>query len=309
MNENGFDNHSRSDGIPASIPDWPITGARPVPKNLDDVIKNPGAPRANQIATKEDPNGRDTGVPNRTVLQQHVDYWDFDKDGIIWPWDTYRGFHEIGFPAYMSFIAIFVIHGTFSYPTLPTWIPDPRFPIHTKNMHRTKHGSDSEVYDTEGRFVPQKFEELFTKYDEENKGGLTLQELWRMTEAMRNVLDPTGWTAAKLEWGATYYLLRQYDAQGRGMITKQQIKGIYDGSIFFTLAKQNRAKKAAKAKALAEKREAMKNEVRAGNWDAIAQRFKSAWTALTAYCKDGWSSLRSPVHSVSEQIHHGKKVQ
>ena len=67
-----------------------------------------------------------------------------------------------------------------------------------------------QVYDTEGRFVPQKFEELFTKYDEDNKGGLTLKELWRMTEAMRNVLDPTGWTAAKLEWGATYYLLRQY---------------------------------------------------------------------------------------------------
>ena len=32
------------------------------------------------------------------------------------------------------------------------------------------------------------------------------------------------------------------------MITKEQIKGMYDGSLFFALAKQNRAKKAAKAK-------------------------------------------------------------
>ena len=60
MNENGFENHGKADGIPSAIPDWPITGARPVPTNLDDVIKNPGAPRANQIATKEDPNVRHT---------------------------------------------------------------------------------------------------------------------------------------------------------------------------------------------------------------------------------------------------------
>ena len=35
---------------------------------------------------------------------------------------------------------------------------------------------------------------------------MTLEELWNMTEGNRNLLDPTGWTAEKLEWLATIYL-------------------------------------------------------------------------------------------------------
>ena len=65
---------------------------------------------------------------------------------------------RIGFGRIISFAAIFVIHGTFSYVTSPSFIPSPFFPIYVNRMHRTKHGSDSGVYDTEGRFVPIKFE-------------------------------------------------------------------------------------------------------------------------------------------------------
>jgi peroxygenase len=73
---------------------------------------------------------------------------------IIWPTATYVGFRKVGFHPILSFIAIFVIHGTFSFASQDGWLPDLRMPIYVKNIHRTKHGSDSEVYDTEGRFVP-----------------------------------------------------------------------------------------------------------------------------------------------------------
>lgn len=47
-----------------------------------------------------------------------------------------RGFRRIGAPFWMSFLAVFVVHGTFSYWTCPTWIPDPSFGIYTDKIHR-----------------------------------------------------------------------------------------------------------------------------------------------------------------------------
>lgn len=82
----------------------------------------------------------------------------------------------------------------------PCRIPDLRFPIIIKNIDRCKHGSDSETYDTEGNYVPQKFEETFSKYAKTRKDALNAHDILGMLKGNRNVLDPTGWTAAALEW-------------------------------------------------------------------------------------------------------------
>jgi peroxygenase len=106
-------------------------------------------------------------------------------------------------------------------------------------MHRTKHGSDSETYDTEGRFVPDKFEAIFSKFDKEGKGGLNLRDIGDMVHQNMNVNDFVGWIAERLEW-YTFYLLA---ANEDGIITKEKIRAMYDGSLFEMIAAEREHRK------------------------------------------------------------------
>lgn len=56
---------------------------------------------------------------------------------------AHAGFRRLGFGRLISLLAVPFIHGSFSYPTSPSILPDPFFRIYMKNMHRCKHGSDS----------------------------------------------------------------------------------------------------------------------------------------------------------------------
>ncbi|GJC78260.1 peroxygenase 1 [Colletotrichum liriopes] len=221
-----------------SIPEVPVTLQRKpfLQPEKDQKLAHTGTSRANLAATYEKPNGTtENGWAQRhrhqTVLQQHCDFFDTDKDGVIYPTDTFWGFHKLGFGIFLSLLSVFIIHSNFSYPTLSGYLPDPLFRIYTENIHKDKHGSDTNTYDTEGRFNPQKFEDMFSKY----AGGRDYMTIWdvlAMLKGQRLVADPIGWGGAFFEWLATYLML--WPADGRMM--KEDIRGIYDGSIFYTIA-------------------------------------------------------------------------
>lgn len=121
-----------------------------------------------------------------------------DHDGVIWPIDTFKGFYALGYGIVFSLFAAIVINGAFSYPTLSGYLPDPLFRIYMRNIHKDKHGSDSGTYDNEGRFVPQKFEDIFSKYAE-GRDYVTVRDVLRFLRGQRLIADPFGWFGALFE--------------------------------------------------------------------------------------------------------------
>ncbi|OAA32318.1 Caleosin [Moelleriella libera RCEF 2490] len=106
-----------------------------------------------------------------------------------------------------------------------------------EHQHQT-HGSDTGAYDNEGRFLPQKFEDVFSKYNE-GQDYLTIWNIWDLLKGQRLVADPVGWAGAFFEWCATYYMVWPED----GKLRKEDIRRLYDGSLFYDLADRRKTSK------------------------------------------------------------------
>ncbi|KAI0523252.1 hypothetical protein KFK09_005646 [Dendrobium nobile] len=218
-------------------PRAPITGERNLNLDLQEQIPKPYLARALVAVDQSHPNGTEgRDHHNLSVLQQHVAFFDRNKDGIIYPWETYQGFRAIGCGVFLSLTAGFLINFLLGYSTQPAWIPSPLLPIYIKNIHKCKHGSDSETYDTEGRFDPAKFDAIFSKYAKTYSDALTGDELHTMLGANRNLTDFIGRAIASAEWRLLYSLAKDE----RGVLQREAIRGLFDGSLFELLAEKRK---------------------------------------------------------------------
>ncbi|PHH91567.1 hypothetical protein CDD83_11161 [Cordyceps sp. RAO-2017] len=232
----------RGSKVTSSLPEVPVTVQRKVWEQPDNDVRipQPGTARANLAATYDRPQGTTEEDwaerhKHQSALQQHLDFFDRDHDGIVWPADTYHTFRAIGFGIPFSLFSVVAIHGAMAYPTNATILPDLRFPIHLSRIHKDKHGSDTGAYDSEGRFVPQKFEEIFTKYAH-GRDYMTLDDVWGLLRGQHVLGDHVGRGAAVLEWVTLYLMLWPED----GRMAKEDVRRVYDGSIFHVMAERQK---------------------------------------------------------------------
>ncbi|TRM57393.1 Caleosin [Schizophyllum amplum] len=165
-------------------------------------------------------------------LQAHVAFFDRDGDGVIAPWDTYRGFRDIGFGLLLALNGAFLIHLTLSYLTYGTLLPDPLFRIRVKHIHKGTHGSSSGAYTSRGRFDRARFDNTFNLYTTAPHTHITLAETMQMVHGNVNAYDVFGVLANLSEWLTAYLVI--WPADGR--MAKEDILGIYDGSYFYKVS-------------------------------------------------------------------------
>ncbi|PHT48506.1 putative peroxygenase 5 [Capsicum baccatum] len=173
-----------------------------------------------------------------TPLEKHVMFFDINNDGIIYPSETYQAFRKMGRGIFRSMFAAVLIHFTLSHKTRPGKCPSLLFPIVVENIKYAIHGSDSGAYDSEGRFVPEKFEEIFKKHANQNPDSLTYNEVKELLKTNRERKDYYGWANAFVDWKSLYDLGKS----NHGTLTKETVRAVYDGSLFEQIAKEQASK-------------------------------------------------------------------
>ncbi|KAL3635950.1 putative peroxygenase 4 [Castilleja foliolosa] len=198
-----------------------------------------GDPKPFSISTD---NITHEGMENQdqsNILKKHVMFFDRNHDGVIYPSETFEGFRAIGCGVLLSSVAAVFINLGLSGKTRPGKHFSIHFPIEVENIKLAKHGSDSGVYDKEGRFVSSKFEEIFAKHAQTHPGALTSNELKNLLKSNREQKDYGGWLAAFTEWKILYHLCKDEN----GLLHKDVIRAAYDGSLFERMEKEKASKK------------------------------------------------------------------
>jgi peroxygenase len=168
-------------------------------------------------------------------LQKHVDFFDTNHDGKITLFDTYCGLRRLGLGAMRSAAFAGVINTALGSSTSGA----PSLTVDAERIHLGKHGSDTGVYDKNGRFSLPRFRRLFARYD--GDGGLDGKALARLFAD--NQTDLIGHLGSRAEFGLLLDLAGE-DRHGKKVLTRDRLERFYDGSLFYQVAEEVAARRA-----------------------------------------------------------------
>jgi peroxygenase len=189
------------------------------------VSNNPNSPI--RTSNQEAPKTEDS------PLKKHVDFFDRNHDGITTLSESYQGLRALGAGRVLSGAgALFINLGLGSKTGEPFY----KLQINNSNIHLAKHDSDSDIYDQQGQFVPEKFEEMFAKHDTNHDGAFNKPEIDAMIKI--NKETTAGQIASKAEFGLLLSLGGQVSDSGEKVLTRQRMQELYDGTLFYTIEKE-----------------------------------------------------------------------
>jgi peroxygenase len=164
-----------------------------------------------------------------TPLQKHVSFFDYNGDGYVTVLEDYRGLRALGIDPVSATAFASAINAALGTPTAGY----PSLTISIYGIANGVHGSDTGIYDSQGRFVPQAFDQLFADWDRNGSGGLDPAELVARTLDDADLGDLFGITASGAEFGLLYAV-----AADDGELTRERMRAFYDGTLFYVLAEE-----------------------------------------------------------------------
>ena len=175
-----------------------------------------------------------TAPAKLTALQKHVMFFDQDGDGKITVGETFDGLRELGFGYTRSSAFAFAINAGLGVATGAPWYAP--LTVDIENIAKGKHDSDTDIYDVDGRFNAQKFEDLFAIYDTDSDNALSAEEFEIFY--MRNKEDEASSLVSTFEFGLLIELAgepRVIDGKETSVVTRETMARFYDGSLFYDL--------------------------------------------------------------------------
>lgn len=173
------------------------------------------------------------GKYQTTALAKHVGFFDANGNGRITVSESRERLGELGVDglkgyagaAAVNFVIASMVAG---YPALT---------IDLSQIEKSKHDSDSDVFDANGKFDPKKFDELFTRFDKNKDGALDGDEISDFLT--RNRESFFGSTLAKLELPILLKIAgepMEVDGVETKVLSRERLAKFYDGSLFYELA-------------------------------------------------------------------------